>query len=249
LRTLRPWAQAPAREALRDREVAAFAVAIAAISFAVRFAFPLGSEQFHLQLSVFPQYAILFALGAAAGRGGWLETFTPRLRRRCALAGALAAMALPAVLIAGGFFGGDAGQDRFAGGWHWQAAALALVEGVLATCVSLWAIQWFRQRQNQLRPLARRMAPAAYGAFIAHPPVLVGLALAAQPLPLPAELKFIAVFGAGVAASFGLAALASRAGPVAAVIGFGRRPGYPSRRSDRSSSRNRVSLTPGRADA
>ena len=95
LRRLRARTQAPAREPLRAREVAAFAVAIAAISFAVRFGFPLGSEQFHLQLSVFPQYAILFALGAAAGRRGRLETFTPRLRRRCALAGALAARRCP----------------------------------------------------------------------------------------------------------------------------------------------------------
>jgi hypothetical protein len=52
------------------------------------------------------------------------------------------------------------------------------------------------------------MAPRAYGAFVVHAPVIVVLALAVQPLPLPAELKFIAVLVAGVAASFGLVALA-----------------------------------------
>jgi glucans biosynthesis protein C len=207
-----------AREPLRVREVAAVAVAMALISFAVRFAFPLGSEQFHLQLSVFPQYAILFALGAAAGRRRWLETFTPGLTRRCAAAGALAALALPVLLTAGGFFA-DGGEHRFEGGWHWQAAALALDEAVLATCVSLWAVQHFRRRRNTLGPLARRMTPAAYGAFIIHPPVLVGLALAAQPTPLPAELKFTAVLAAAVAASFGLAALGSRTRHIDAIIG------------------------------
>jgi peptidoglycan/LPS O-acetylase OafA/YrhL len=207
-----------AREPLRAREVGAVAVAMALISFAVRFAFPLGSEQFHLQLSVFPQYAILFALGAAAGRHRWLETFTPRLTRRCAAAGALAALALPVLLVAGGFFA-DGGEHRFAGGWHWQAAALALDEAVLATCVSLWAVQHFRRRRNTLGPLARRMTPAAYGAFIIHPPVLVALALAAQPTPLPAELKFTAVLAAAVAASFGLAALGSRTRHIGAIIG------------------------------
>jgi peptidoglycan/LPS O-acetylase OafA/YrhL len=54
------------------------------------------------------------------------------------------------------------------------------------------------------------MAPQAYGAFIIHPPVLVGLAFALQPLPVPAELKFLAVLVGGVAGSFGLTALARR---------------------------------------
>jgi glucans biosynthesis protein C len=218
LRRLSRKAAVQAREPLRAREIAAVAVAMALISFAVRFAFPLGSEQFHLQLSVFPQYAILFALGAAAGRRGWLETFTPRLARRCAAAGALAALALPVLLIAGGFFAAG-GEHRFEGGWHWQAAALALDEAVLATCVSLWAVQHFRRRRNTLGPLARRMAPAAYGAFIIHPPVLVGLALAAQPTPLPTELKFAAVLAAAVAASFGLAAVGGRTRHLGAIIG------------------------------
>jgi peptidoglycan/LPS O-acetylase OafA/YrhL len=55
------------------------------------------------------------------------------------------------------------------------------------------------------------MAPAAYGAFIVHPPILVALAFAVQPLPVPAELKFLVVLFAGVAGSFGLTALARRA--------------------------------------
>ena len=64
----------------------------------------------------------------------------------------------------------------------------------------------------------------AYGAFIVHPPVLVGLALAIQPAPVPAELKFTCVLAAGVGLSFELAALAGRIGPVARVLGAGPRP-------------------------
>jgi hypothetical protein len=210
-RALRSDARPPVWRRLRGAEVAGVALAIALSSFAVHLVFPVGSEQFHLQLAMFPQYVILFALGVASGRRGWLETLTPRLRRRCGLAGLIAALAFPAVLLAGGFFEGGAAEDRFAGGWHWQAAAGALVEGVLATCVSLWAVGHFRAHQERYsRPLVRRMAPPAYGAFIIHPPVLVGLAFAVQPLPVPAELKFIAVLVAGVAGSFGLTALARR---------------------------------------
>jgi hypothetical protein len=224
LRHLRPPVHAPSRAPLRGRHVAGLAVAIALASFVAHLAWPIGSEQFHLQLGMFSQYVILFSLGAAAGRRGWLETLTPELQRRCGLAAAITALAMPVILLAGDFFAGGAAEDRFLGGWHWQAAAESLTEGVLASCVCLWAIGYFRNRRNHLSPLARRMAPVAYGAFIAHPPVLVGLALAIQPAPVPAELKFACVLAAGVACSFGLAALAAHVRPIARVTGAGTRP-------------------------
>ena len=66
-----------------------------------------------------------------------------------------------AVLLAGGFSDGGVAENRFAGGWHWPAAAGALLEGLLATCVSVWALGHFRARQGRHSPplvtaLARR---------------------------------------------------------------------------------------------
>jgi glucans biosynthesis protein C len=212
---VRPDAEPPSREPLRGRQVAAIAAAISVTSFTAHLAFPIGSEQFHLQLGMFPQYVILFSFGVAASRRGWLDTLTPELRRRCGAAGAIAVPALFGALMAGGFFADDAAEDRFAGGWHWEAAAFPLAEGVIATCVSLWAIGYFRRRFDHLRPIARLMAPRAYGAFVLHAPVIVGLALAMQPLPLPAEVKFLALVAAGVAGSFGVAALVSGVARVA----------------------------------
>jgi glucans biosynthesis protein C len=230
LRALQRSPRALSRSPLRGRHVAGVVLAIAVSSFAAHLALPIGSEQFHLQLGMFPQYLILFSLGAAAGRRGWLETLSPDLQRRCGLAAALAVLAMPAILLAGDFFAGGAAEDRFLGGWHWQAAAASLTEGVLATCVSLWAIGYFRRNHNQLRPLARRMAPAAYGAFIVHPPVLVGLALAVQSAPVPAELKFVSVLAGGIAASFWLARMAARVRPIARIIGAGPRAASDVRR-------------------
>jgi glucan biosynthesis protein C len=221
LRTIRSGrgVSRPAQEPLRGSQVAVVAVAIAVASFTAHLVWPIGSEQLHLQLGTFPQYIVMFSLGAAAGRRGWLETLSPRLERRCGVAALLAAVAVPISMAAGGFFDGGAAADRFKGGWHWQAAAASSTEGILAVCVSVWAVGWFRRRQNYVRPLARKMAPAAYGAYVIHAPVIVGLALAIQAAPVPAELKFAVVLLAGVAGSFGLAALASRAGPAARIIG------------------------------
>jgi fucose 4-O-acetylase-like acetyltransferase len=204
---------------LGGRLVIAVVVAIAVTSFAAHLVFPLGTQQFHVQLGAFPQYVILFSLGVAAGRRGWLETLDPRLVRRCAIAAVVAALVVPLALLVGGFFESDAAEDRFMGGWHWQAAGLSATEGVLSTCVSLWAVDRFRRRHDVLTPLTRRMAPAAYGAFLLHPPVLVVLALAIGVLPLPATVQFAVVLVGGVAGSFWLAALAGRVRPLARLVG------------------------------
>jgi glucan biosynthesis protein C len=211
LRVIHPDERPPVWRRLRGAEVALVALAIAVGAFGAHLAFPIGSEQFHLQLAMFPQYIVLFSLGCAAGRRGWLETIGPRLQRPLGLAGAAAVAAFPLVLWAGGFFEGGAAEDRFAGGLHWQAAAGALLEGIIATCISLWAVTHFRRHERRYwRPLVRRMAPSAYGAFVIHPPILVGLAFALGPLPAPAELKFVVLLATGVAGSFGLVALGRR---------------------------------------
>ena len=110
LRSLRPPTQPPAQAPLRGRHVTGIVIAIAVSSFAAHLAFPIGSEQLHLQLGMFPQYLILFSLGATAGRRQWLETLTPTLRRRCGLAAAITALAMPAILLAGDFFAGRGGR-------------------------------------------------------------------------------------------------------------------------------------------
>lgn len=50
-------------------------------------------------------------------------------------------------------------------------------------------------------------ARAAYLAFILQGPVLLALATAARPLPVPAELKAVLVAAAGVVGCFGLGGL------------------------------------------
>jgi glucan biosynthesis protein C len=224
IRAVRPARGPVPRAPLSGRQVAVVGAAIAVLSFATHLAVPYGEEHVHIQFALFPQYAILFGVGCAAGRRGWLETLTAELRRRCALVGLIAIVALVVLLLAGGFTEGDAGQKLYAGGWHWQAAGTSVVEGALAATLPLVLIGWFRDHWTEQGPLVRRMSAAAYGAFVIHPPVIVGLALALQGVPIPAELKFVLVLVGGIAASFGLTLLAMWVPAVAGVIGSGPRP-------------------------
>ena len=224
---LRAVRSAPARvprEPLRGQQVVAIGVAIAVLSFATHLVLPYGEEHFHIQFALFPQYVILFSLGCAAGRRSWLETLTPGLRRGCGTAGLIALLALPVLLLAGGFTEGDAKQDLYAGGWHWQAAGTSIVEASLAATLPLVLIGWFRDQWNRQGPLLRQMAAGAYGAFIIHPPVIVGLALALSQAAMPAEFKFVLVLAVGIAGSFGITLVVMRIPAVGRVIGSGPRP-------------------------
>jgi glucan biosynthesis protein C len=73
LRVLRREPVPPAREPLRGGQVAVVALGIAVASFTAHLAFPIGSEQLHLQLGAFPQYVIMFSLSARPpdGADGW----------------------------------------------------------------------------------------------------------------------------------------------------------------------------------
>ena len=219
VRRLRPARGQPSRDPLRGKQVAGVAVAIAVLSFATHLVVPYGEEHLHIQFALFPQYAILFGLGCAAGRRGWLETLTPELRRRCGIAGMAGVVALAALLLAGGFTDGEAERNLYAGGWHWQAAGTSLVEGALAATLPLFLIGWFRVHGSRQGRLLRRMAPSAYAAFVIHPPLVVGLALTLHRVALPAEAKFASVLVGAVAGSFAITALAMRIPAVDRISG------------------------------
>jgi glucans biosynthesis protein C len=98
------------------------------------------------------------------------------------------------------------------------------VEATLAATLPLYLIGWFREHWTRQGPLLRGMASAAYGAFIIHPPVIVGLALALHQTALPAELKFMLALVGGVVGSFGLTLLVLRIPTVAKLVGSGPPP-------------------------
>jgi hypothetical protein len=77
----------------------------------------------------------------------------------------VAILALPVLRLSGGFTEGEAKQDLYAGGWHWQAAGISLVEATLAATLPLFLVGWFRQHWTRQGPLLRGMATAAYGAL------------------------------------------------------------------------------------
>jgi glucans biosynthesis protein C len=100
--------------------------------------------------------------------------------------------------------------DAVAGGWTWQAATFAAIEGPAAVAFSLWVVIWFRHRWNRSGPLTRWAGRGSYAAYVLHPPVLVLASMVTRPLSLPPEGKFVLVAPVGVVAAFALGTALTR---------------------------------------
>lgn len=199
-RGFRP-APAPASDPKRAAGAVWTAAGVVAVAtFAVRVWFPIDSAQFlDLHLWLWPQALALFALGAAGAEAGWIRAVPVPLRRQLRRALGAAIIGLVVLIVA------SDGPEPFKGGWHWQAAGFAAVEGVWSVGLSLLLLDLARRhvRPRPDRPLLRRLADASYGAFVAQGPVLVAVALALRAAPLPGDADFVVLAVSGVVLSFG----------------------------------------------
>ncbi|BAC92285.1 acyltransferase family protein [Gloeobacter violaceus] len=215
VRRLRPRLSSLLQE-VTARQVAGFAVLLAVLSFCTRLMYPIGAEFWHLQLAYFSQYILLFAVGVWAGSA---EIFA-RLNRRwfwpCAALTAWGAAMVPIlVLLNGGI------DDRFLGGWHWQAAAICLVEGVTCPAACITVLLLFRDRIFSGQRWWAFLGEHSYAVYIVHAPVCVLAALAFRGIPLHPLGKFFVVSLLGVGLSLAVAASLRRWGgkAVRAVLG------------------------------
>ncbi|SER61844.1 Acyltransferase family protein [Lentzea xinjiangensis] len=195
----------PVRErAITGRTLVGMAVVVAGTTFLTRLVFPARSGQVgDLHLWWWPQCLGMFLLGAVGGRK-LAERVPDELYRmtRTAVVSTIAVLPLAAVFL--GVLDLAANAEPFLGGWRWQAAVLALVEGVLVVAGSVWLIGLAQRRLAGRGPFAEGLARSAYVAFIVQGPVLLSLATALRPLDLPAEVKAPVVGVGAIALSFAI---------------------------------------------
>ena len=171
--------------------------AIGVGTFLVRTRFPIDSPQFlDVHVWIWPQAITLFVLGAVGAERGWISPVPATVLRRCRFAVMTAVVALVALI-----FGSD-GPESFKGGWHWEAAGLAVCEGAISVGVSLLILDWARRHVVAHGRFEKSLAESAYGAFVAQGPVLVLAALLLDPLNAAGDLKFLALATIGVLGSF-----------------------------------------------
>jgi hypothetical protein len=196
----------PRRGEIRVGHLLALAAAVTVATFLVRLVLPFETDNRYVDLNMWewPACAALFGLGIRASRMGWLSAVPDQLRRQSRTV-TLVAVGAAAVFAAAAIALGVVG-DQLWGGWHWPAFLFAAGESMLSVFGPVWLLGVAQRRLNRsfrwARPVISR---SSYGAFMLQGLVLIGLAIALRPLPLPAEVKALIVAGGGVVGSFALA--------------------------------------------
>jgi len=204
---------------IRTGHLLVLVAAVAVATFLVRLVIPAESDNRFVDLNMWewPACAAAFGLGIAASPLGWLVAVPDRVRRHARTATLVAAVA--AVAFVGVALASGVSLEAMSGGWRLPALVFAAGESALGIFGAVWLLGAAQRHLDRpLRWVSPAAARSAYGAFLLQGPVLIGLALALRPVPVPAEVKALVVAAAGVAASFAIASLLIRRSPRLARI-------------------------------
>lgn len=185
----------------RFATLAMTAAVVGTVAFMLRLFVPVGQSIVWLQLGYFPTYVLLFVAGCMAARAQLLERITFVAARPWAVVSFFLLILLPIIIVTRG------SQGSFSGGWTFNAAFYALWDPFIAWGIILTLLWSFRTYCSTATPLTAALAQRAYGAYIVHPPVLVGLSLLARAWTIPPLLKFGIVGLAACVGSFAVASL------------------------------------------
>jgi len=129
-----------------------------------------------MQLGYFSSYIVLFVAGLWAGRNGLLAAIPTKIGRTWLWVSI--GVGLPVWMILQGLGGAIEGrQDLFNGGWHWQAAGIAIWESFFCVAFSLGLLTVYRDRVNMKNRLTGLLSYTGFGVYTFHAPILVGVSM------------------------------------------------------------------------
>lgn len=212
----RAWPARPRTGRLTARTIATAALVVAAADVVMWLRWSYFSDTlWNLNWQHWPQAAGVFAVGALARERGWLDTVPRRLGR----GSGLVAVACLVVFTAFAAYGFATEDEALVRGLHPFALTFAVVDGLGALTLAVWAWWWFRERWSGPQgPVLAGASRGAYAAYLLHPVVLVALSGAVHPLPWAPEAKFVLVSAVGVPAVFAVGWLVTRVPGVSRVL-------------------------------
>jgi surface polysaccharide O-acyltransferase-like enzyme len=189
---------------------------ITIVAFVFRLFYPMGTNFFNLQFSFFSAYMFMFAMGILVYASGLFEQITFRDGKRWLLVSL--GLGIPswfAIMFLGGPIEGNM---SFEGGMNWPAFFYALWESFFCVTFIIALVGLYKFRMNKGGKLQQFLSDNAFGVFVFHAPVLIGISMILKDMTLHPILKFFLVAAIAVPASFFVAWLVRRARPLRKVF-------------------------------
>jgi peptidoglycan/LPS O-acetylase OafA/YrhL len=198
-------------------DVAIFIAVMAIATFAVRIGVSEGASMLNVHPGDFPQYVLIYAVGAFGYRGNWLATLPDRFCIRWAsLALSLSAPLFAALILLGGGLDGDTAS--YAGGFNPVSAGKCLWEALVCVGMGFLMLAVYRRHFNAQGPLARWLSDNAFGVYLIHPPILIVGAILLRAVTLNAVAKAALLTGIAAVGSFAFSAFVLRKTPLRALV-------------------------------
>jgi hypothetical protein len=202
----------PRRAVIQHGAILLFVVALALIAYAVRIKYPIDrwvpvlifpAEPAHL-----PQYISMFVIGILACRGDWL--------RKLPTATGIVWLAIGLVAAAGYYvydliLAQSLPEIVAIGGRSWRSLVFCTWEAIVCAGLGVGLLVLFRERLNGAPSrLLVAVVGAAYGAYIIHIPVVLGVQAGLDAVSLAPFVKFIIATIVAALLSFGIAYLTKK---------------------------------------
>jgi glucans biosynthesis protein C len=214
-RHLRTTAEPVRSRPLRRRDLLAFVLVLAVVTYAWRIFVPLSTYEPVLGLpdaAYMPQYVLLFAAGVAAYRRHWFAT----LPRRSGWFGVLFVVVSFVPMALGGYRGFESSGALAS---HDLAhLALALWESLFAVGVILVLLRVFEHFVAGTSRFSRYLADNAFAVYLVHAPVIVGAVAVLQSLDAAPVPKFLLTLVLAAAGSWAISGALRRVPAVRAVV-------------------------------
>ncbi len=173
---------------------------IATIAFIIRIVFPIGTAVINLQFSFFSAYIIMFTIGIMGYRHGLFERIDYKTGKRWFIVSFVIGLPFWVVLI---LFGGPLdGIFLINGGLNWQAFAYALWESFFCVTMIIGLIGIFRNRFNSQSSFQRFLSDNAFGVYVFHAPILIGITTVMKAVTFYPLMKFVIISILAVSTSF-----------------------------------------------
>ena len=174
--------------------------AITVVAFSLRLVYPMGSDFFNLQFSFFSAYMFMFAMGILAYAAGWFEQVSFRDGKKWLIVSlGLGIPAWFAVVYLGGL---AEGSKEFEGGMNWPALAYALWESFFCVTFILALLGLYKYKVNVSGKFQQFLSDHAFGVFVFHAPILIGISMLLREWNLYPILKFLLVACFALTGSF-----------------------------------------------